>query len=70
MWDIDIKEITVSHCHHIACIQISYHTGRSDGAAEAVHAGGDGAGADGAQPVQGEVHGAPGGSQVSQWSLG
>ena len=35
-----------------------------DGSAEAVHAGGDGAGADGAEPVQGAVHGTPGGRQV------
>ena len=43
-------------------------TGRADGAAEAVHAGGDGEGADGAKPVQGAVHGAPGGRQVSDRS--
>ena len=41
-------------------------SGRADGAAEAVHAGGDGEGADGAQPVQGALHGAPRGRQVSE----
>ena len=23
-WDIDIKKITVSHCHHIACTRYDY----------------------------------------------
>ena len=43
----------------------SSFAGRSDGAAEAFHAGGDGEGADGAKPVQGALHGAAGGGQVS-----
>ena len=44
-------------------------TGRADGAAEALHAGGDGEGADGTQPVQGALHGAAGGCQVRIYEL-
>ena len=39
---------------------------RSDGPAQAVHARGDGAGADGAQPVQGAADGAAGGRAVDR----
>ena len=30
LWDIDIKKITVSHCHHIACILSSNSLMRAD----------------------------------------
>ena len=46
----------------IACLEI---LGRSFYGTEAkVHSNGDGSGPDGKEPIQGEVYGAPGGSQV------
>lgn len=40
--------------------------GRADGAAQEVHAGGDGASAHGEEPVQGALHGTAGGGAVDR----
>ena len=57
--------LSVRVTHYNAPVTLPCPAGRrADGAAEAVHSSRDGAGAHGAEPVQGALHGVAGGSQV------